>query len=176
MRTAVFAILGVLAADITPRGSTIYETRWPAGDFVAVSTESLDRLVDSGPVVGLKISGVGESCLLRRHRFTLEMPCRAQFRVRWSDVKYGAAYPSIHLVFNPPALDDEWWKKPNIGGAWKGIVPSFLFHFATDGNSRRFGLTAGFEDAPRRHEYSAPENHWFNLEIMLALGRTQLQS
>jgi hypothetical protein len=165
MRFAAACLLWLTLSDITPRGPEQAETRWDPGDFVVAATEPLDRLVNSGECVGLKLSGRGESCLLRREVFPFRPQARLRFRMRWSDAGCGNAYPSVHVLFNPPGLDDAWWNKPMQGGQWAGRIRTLLFHFSTDPEWRVLGSTQSFESAAGRHRYSPPENKWIAVEI-----------
>ena len=169
MRTAAACLISLLLADATPKGATWSETRWHKGDFVAASNDGLDRVVSAGEAVGIRISGRGESCLLRRRAYALHLPCRLRFRVRWSDARFGAAYPSVHLVFNPPALENDWWIRPMTanGGSWADRRQSFLFHFSTDPAWKVYGMTESLESAVGRHFYSSAERAWIDVEIKL---------
>jgi len=171
MRAAALVSLSLMFADVTPHGASYKETRWKQGDFTAAATESLDRTVTSGDVVGIKTSGRGESCLIRRQVFPFRAPCRLHFRMRWSDVKFLAGYPSLHVLFDPPALNDSWWKAPISDGEWTGGRPSFLFHFASDRNWRQMGMTASLESAAGQHHFWSSENTWVSIELRFD-GRT----
>ncbi|HEU4339081.1 MAG TPA: hypothetical protein VFS19_03350 [Planctomycetota bacterium] len=165
MRAAAYSFLALLLADVTPRSPEWVEARWHPGDFIAASNESLERVVDSGDAVGIKLSGRQESCLLRARVYPLRTPCRLRFRVRSSEAQFGHWYPSLHVLFNPPALDDPWWKQPIEDRGWTGRRPSFLFHFSSDPTWRLLGMTRGLEDAAHRHGYSAQDKTWVQIEI-----------
>lgn len=167
MRFAAAGLLSLLLADAAPRNGSFRETRWVKGDFVAATNDLVDRLTDSGDVVGIRIRDRGESCLIRRRAFPLRPPCRLRFRMKWSDAKFGAAYPSVHVLLNPPAPDQGWWKKPIEGGRWSGQLRTFLFHFSTDHNWRVYGPTEALESAGGRHLFSPAENRWIDIEIKL---------
>jgi len=169
MRIAVACLLALLTFDATPKGGSLRETRWKRGDFAAITNDTIDRAVEEGETVGIRIDGRGESCLLRRRAYPLRLPCRIHFRVRWSEAQHGAAYPSLHLMFNPPASDHNWWKAPitPAGGQWTDLRQTFLFHFSTDAAWQVFGMTDRFESAFGRHSYTAAEKTWVNFEIKL---------
>lgn len=162
---AALSLLALFAADVTPRGAEVVEARWHPGDFIAASNESLERVVDSGDTVGIKLTDRLESCLLRARVYPLRTPCRLRFRVRWSEAKFGNGYPSLHVLFNPPPLDDAWWKEPIEDRKWSGHRHSFLFHFASDPAWRLLGITMAIEDAAHRHAYTAQEKTWVQIEI-----------
>lgn len=169
MRFAALSFLALFAADVTPKGSNVWETRWSKGDFVAISNQSLDRLVEFGQSVGLQISGQGESCLLRRRVYTLRLPCRLKFRVRWTESKFEHAFPSVHVVFNPPPTAHEWWSRPTTrnGSLWSEDRKTFLFHFATRPDFQRLGITTELESATGTHRYCSEKGVWVDLEIRL---------
>ena len=168
MRFGLVLPLLLAFADATPHGEAIDETRWKDGDFVAVANQPLHRLFDAGDTVGLQISGRGESCLLRRRSYPLKLPCLLTFRVRVSNERFSNAFPSLHVVFEPPDPADPWWKEPTVNGGryWKGRM-TFLFHFSTTGNWRQMGMTEELESAPVTHAFSPRRDRWIDLSIRL---------
>ena len=173
MRTLVLAFLAAAMADVSPRGDSFRESRWIHGDFVAAANDPIATLVDKGETVGIKITGIGESCLLRRMSFPFRLPSRFRFRIRWTDSDRGNAYPSVHLVLDPPPLDHPWWKGPITEhvGRWRDGIQNFLFHFSTDREWKHIGVSNWLETADRRHEYSPPKDRWIDVEIRLEATR-----
>lgn len=169
MRFASAFLVPLLLADVTPRGGTFRETQWNKGDFVAIANQPLDRLVESGQAVGLQISGQGESCLLRRRVYPLRLPGRLKFRVRWTEAKFDHAFPSVHVVFDPPPTTHEWWSRPTTrnGSLWSDDRKTFLFHFATRPDFQRLGMTTELESASGFHRYCSEKGDWVDLEIRL---------
>lgn len=169
MRSAALIALLLFMPDVTPKGPNTWEGRWTQGDFLAIANQPLDRLVESGPTVGLQISGQGESCLLRRRTYPLRLPCRLKFRVRWTEAKFDHAFPSVHVVFDPPPTTAEWWKNPTTrnGSLWSDDRKTFLFHFATRPDFRRLGITTELESASEFHRYSSEKGEWVDLEFQL---------
>ena len=169
MRFAAACLVPFLLADATPKGGDFRETLWSPGDFVAIANQPLDRLVESGHAVGLQISGQGESCLLRRRTYPLRLPCRLKFRVRWTDAKFDHAFPTVHVVFDPPPTTADWWKHPTThnGSHWGDGRQTFLFHFATRPDFRRIGMTSELESAHGRHGYCSEKGARIDLEIRL---------
>jgi hypothetical protein len=167
VRAAMIGLLGLALADATPRGDLVDESKWFEGEFVSAANQPLDRLVASGNVVGLQISGRGESVLLRKRTYPLRLPCRLAFRVRWSESKFEGAYPSLHVIFDPPE-DGEWWKAPTARGGryWNGMR-TFLFHFSTSPDWRKIGPTSELEHAEGVHGYSSPKGEWVDLVLRL---------
>src|SRR6266850_2797585 len=162
MRAAAAGLLLLLAADVSPKGGGFRETRWKGGDFVAAANEPLDRVVEGGETVGLKISGLGESCLLRKRIYPMRLPCRFAFRVRWTDKKFQDAFPSVHVVLDPPEIHSEWWEAPITDhvGRWRDGVRNFLVHFSTNPDWRYAGLSTDLETSDRKHEFSPPKGEW----------------
>ena len=161
----------LLLFDTSGRPAGFTESWWREGDWVIASNDPLKSSTTKGDVVGLQITRRGESCMFRKCRLPLHLPSRVTYKIRWTEAPLGAAYPSVHLIFDPPAFDDQWWKKP-IGnptwGRWSKAQPTFLFHFATDGSWRQFGMTDAIESADNRHEYSPPQNQWIKLVLALS--------
>ena len=168
MRT--WLLLPLVLFDTSPRTPGATESWWREGDWVIASNDPLKSSTVKGDIVGFQMTARGESCMFRKRRLPLQLPCRLTYKIRWTEAQFGAAYPSVHVIFDPPALDDDWWKKP-IGnptwGRWSKAQPTFLFHFSTDASWRQFGLTDAIESADARHEYSPPQNQWIKLQITL---------
>ncbi|HZL71209.1 MAG TPA: hypothetical protein VFC86_02015 [Planctomycetota bacterium] len=176
MRAALFAILAAVMTDVSPRGVSFRESRWNQDDFVVAANDPVATLVDKGETVGIKITGIGESCLLRRKAFPFRLPCRFRFRIRWTECGRGNAYPSVHLVLDPPPLDRPWWKSPITEhvGRWRDGVQNFVFHFSTDPEWKHVGLSNWPETADRRHQYSPPKDRWIDVEMRLESKRGEV--
>jgi hypothetical protein len=176
----VLLLAGAAFADTSPPSRAIVETRWPDGALVIASNDKLTVKEGTGDTPAVCIAGGGESCILRRARFTLRLPCRVRFRLRWTEAQYGNAYPSAHVVFDPPDVKDAWWDEPIAGGpgagTWAGDRTSVLFHFATDANWRRCGLSTSLEQGPQRHAYSPPKGGWIALELSLEASRVTVRA
>jgi hypothetical protein len=158
-------------ADTSGGQGGFVESRWHKGDWVASTNDPFIFEKTDGDVVSLQIKGGGEGVLLRREIFPLRAPVQVVYRIRWSEAQYGNAYPSVNIVFDPPPLKDDWWKKPvgePAGGAcWSGGVVGFVFHYATDPGWRRAGLSDNIESGPERHAYSSPRGKWVELRVAL---------
>jgi hypothetical protein len=168
------ACLALLLLDVSPSGD-IVETTWAERDWTAATNDEFEVRELRGGVVALQIKGGGEACLIRRRILPLRLPVEVTFRMRWTECAHGNAYPSAHVIFDPPALDDEWWKQPVSppagGGPWSGGRSTFLFHFATDPGWRKVGFTNTVENAAALHEYSPPQKQWLEIRIRLEKGR-----
>jgi hypothetical protein len=163
---------GVAGADTSPRRPGGVERRWSKGDWQFVTNDPFVVQEEAGDVLALQIKGYGESCAIRKRAWPLQFPCRVIFRMRWTENAYGNAYPSAHLLFDPPAHTDEWWKCPFVGGAWAGNKPVYLFHFATDAGWRRVGMSQNLESAAAGHEYGPPKGQW--LAVLFVLERDKV--
>lgn len=167
--------------DTSGHGRGTFESRWLKGDFVVGTNDTVASLKDAGDVLAIQIAGQGESCVLRRKRFTLEASCRVRFRMRATPGKFGEAYPAVHLVFDPPALDDPWWMNPVEGenpggGSWRSGRTGFVFHFSTTQRWRRFGLSASLEEASGHHAYSPPRGEWVAIQVTLEPKRIRVEA
>ncbi len=158
-------------ADTSGPRRMFRETRWASGDFAVGANDPLQSMHDRGDVAGIQLTGLGESVMLRRRRFSMARPVKVVFRVRWTEGEGDIGYPSVNLVFNPPALDDGWWKEPIEwppgSGRWAGGRQGFVFHFANDPNWRRVGVSASVENADGRHAYSAEKGKWVEVALVL---------
>lgn len=175
------SLLWIGLLDTSGQGRGTFENRWLKGDFVAGTNDTVATLKEAGDVAAIQIAGPGESCLLRRKRFTLETPCRVRFRIRATPAKFGESYPAVHAVFDPPALEDPWWKNPvegtNAGqGRWRDGRTGFVFHFSTTQRWRRFGLSASLEEASGQHAYSPPRGAWVVIQITLEPKRIRVEA
>lgn len=175
-RIALLVLLAsIAAADTSHRPSTLSESSWRAADFAAATNDPWTELVTDGGVASLKITGHGESCLLRRRRIPFADGLRIAFRVRVSQPAKGSAYPSLHVVLDPPALDDPWWALIAGDGfqqrRWPGGVRVFLFHFPdTNLNWSQMGVSGELESGPHRHQYVPALDRWIWLEVRFLRG------
>lgn len=172
MRFLLWAL--VLCPDTGRPRPSIVETRWFVTDFVAAGNEDQEKTM-KGEVLSIRTSGYGESCLLRLRRFGFRQGTRVSAKMRWTECGRGVEFPSLNLVFDPPALGDVWWNHPIEGGPgagkWAGGRKGFVFHFSGTDDWKRFGVSGSLEDAPHRHKYSAPRNQWVRIEIVLERKR-----
>ena len=173
MRTLVLAALlaAPALADTSGGQGGFAESRWHKGDWVSSTNDPFVFEKTDGDIVSVQIKGGGEGVLLRREIFPLRTPLQVVYRIRWTEAPYGNAYPSVNILFDPPALNDEWWKKPvgePAGGAsWSGGVVGFVFHYATDPGWRRTGVSGNIENGPGRHDYSSARGQWVELRVAL---------
>jgi hypothetical protein len=172
-------LLLALLADVSPRTDGGLERRWREGDWVIASNDPLKSSTTSGDVVGLQIAGRGESCMIRRARHRLRFPTRVAFRIRWTEAGFTHAYPSVHVLLDPPALDDAWWEKP-IGnpawGRWSAGLKVFVFHYSNDGSWRQHGVSDAVESADGHHDYSSAKGEWARIEIRLEADRIEVHA
>jgi len=140
------------------------ETRWKAGDFVPSTNDTLEICRLEGDRPAVRIAGRGESCALRRARYRLSLPMRVSVRIRWSEPRFESAYPTAHLVWDPPEISDGWWERPMVGesgmGQWNGGRQGYLFHFpsASSGYSQH-GVSERLETAECRRLGPLIERH-----------------
>jgi len=148
------------------------ETRWKAGDFVPSTNDTLEICRLEGDRPAVRIAGRGESCALRRARYRLSLPMRVSVRIRWSEPRFESAYPTAHLVWDPPEISDGWWERPMVGesgmGQWNGGRQGYLFHFpsASSGYSQH-GVSERLETADGRHSFRSTEGEWTRLDFDL---------